>query len=278
MNIQQSPDGMYVRANQLLTRRSVLKLGFGLAGSATLGLTLAACVSDSDDEEAAAEPVTTDDEAALDDEDDEDDEGAPEPADDTDDDQSGMSRAEAEAEYEQYVEEWLEEYDMFEMPDFSPDMSEVEILGDSYDVWPYENTWVGEVTDDLFIAFSISEGYSDGSGEVSAYACDSGDTSVYLTGELEDGEAELDDCIDKIELSINGDEITGTLTLQDSEPLSFVALPSENDAGLYRAETVEMGDIEVTTRWVVLSDGRVRGARKCRNPWTGDCMWCPVPK
>jgi hypothetical protein len=275
---QRTPDGLNARTTRGLSRRAVLKFGLGMAGSAALGATLAACVSDRDDDEAAAEPVSDDDDATIEAEVEADDEAAADAGDDSDDLRSEMSREEAEAEYERYVEEWLEEYEMFELPEFSPEMDEVEIQGMTYDVWPYENTWVGEVTDDLFIAFSIDESYSGGSGEISAYACDSGDTSVYLTGELESGEAELDDCIDKIELTLDGDEIRGTLTLEDAEPLSFVAHPSENDAGLYRAETVEMGDIEVTTRWVVLADGRQRGARKCRNPWTGDCMWCPVAK
>jgi hypothetical protein len=145
-------------------------------------------------------------------------------------------------------------------------------------VWTYENTWVGEVTDDLFIAFSIDEGYSEESGDVSAYACDSGDASVYLTGELVDGEADLDDCVDKIELAIGEGEITGTLTLQGEEPQSFVAVPSSGDAGLYRSESIEKGEIEFTVRWVVLEDGRQRGGIKCRNPWTGDCFQCPSPR
>lgn len=261
-----------------LSRRTLLKFGFGLAGSAALGTSLAACVSERDDADSpAAEP--------------DDDDVTPEPEDgddtaevasasdaDADDEPSELSRAEAEEAYEEYVEEWLEEYEMFELPELDISASEIEIQGETYDVWSYQNTWVGEVTDDLFIAFSIDESYAGGSGEIAAYACDSGDTSVYLEGELQDGEADLDDCVDKIELSVDGDEITGTLTLEDQEPLDFVAFPAEGDAGLYRAETIEMGDIEVTTRWVVLEDGRQRGARKCRNPWTGDCMWCPRPR
>ncbi len=270
MRSQGNADTHHTLSEAQLSRRSLLKFGFGLASSAVVGISLAACVTRDDSEAPAAEP----DDGQSDD--------APESTDNDDAETnvqpSDLSHAEAEEAYEEYVEEWLEEYEMFELPELDITASEIDIQGETYDVWSYQNTWVGEVTDDLFIAFSIDEGYAGGSGGIAAYACDSGDTSVYLEGELTGGEADLDDCVDRIELSIDGDEITGTLTLEDQEPLDFVALPAEGDAGLYRAETIEMGDLEVTTRWVVLEDGRQRGARKCRNPWTGDCMWCPVPK
>jgi hypothetical protein len=261
-----------------LSRRGLLKIGLGLAGSAVIGATLAACATREDEEAPAAE---SDDDGAAEEiasepEDDPDDDEVPEGSDDDSDDRH--DDATDDMDFEQFVEEWNEEYEMFELPELDLDRSEVEIQGETYDVWAYQNTWVGEVTDDLFIAFSIDEGYSEGSGEISAYACDSGDASVYLTGELQDGEADLDDCVDKIELALVDEEITGTLTLEGQEPLSFVAIPAEGDAGLYRTETIEMGELEIVTRWVVLEDGRRRGGRKCRNPWTGDCMWCPVPK
>lgn len=262
-----------------LSRRGLLKMGLGMAGSAMLGSLLAACVTERDDSDApAAESGDdgADEEIASDPVDDDDTEEVSEDSKDDDDDRH--DDAPDDRDFEQFVEDWQEEYEMFELPELDLASSEVEIQGQAYDVWAYENTWVGEVTDDLFIAFSIEEGYSEGSGEISAYACDSGDASVYLTGELQDGEADLDDCVDKIELALVDGEITGTITLEGEEPLSFDAAPAEGDAGLYRTETIEMGELEIVTRWVVLEDGRRRGGRKCRNPWTGDCMWCPVPK
>ncbi len=257
-----------------LSRRSLLKFGLALSATASTTSLLAACATRQDDDAPAAEPEadTDDDDSAAEpteddaaaERDDEADEIETQPGDDFD--------------VEQLIDDWLEEFELFELPELDLDSLEVEIQGETYDVWAYENTWVGEVTEDLFIAFSIEEGYSQGSGEISAYACDSGDTSVYLTGELVDGEADLDDCVDKIQLSLDDGEITGTLTLQGEEPHSFVAIPADGNAGLYRTETIEMGEIGITTRWVVLEDGRKRGGRKCRNPWTGDCMFCPVPK
>jgi hypothetical protein len=279
MNTPLGTDELNVTRPRSLTRRSVLKMGLALTGSAVFGASLAACVTERDDADApAAEAAddSADEEIASDPGDDD---GTDEVSEHSkDDDDERYDRAAVEAEYEQFVEDWYEEYEMFELPELDLASSEVEIQGQTYDVWAYQNTWVGEVTDDLFIAFSIEEGYSEGAGEISAYACDNGEASVYLTGELQDGEADLDDCVDKIVLSLDGDEITGTLTLEDQEPLTFVAIPAEGDAGLYRTETIEMGELEVVTRWVVLEDGRRRGGRKCRNPWTGDCMWCPVPK
>jgi hypothetical protein len=261
-----------------LSRRSLVKFGVGLVGSAMIGSSLAACATREDEDAPAAEAAddSADEEIASDPVDDDDIEEASEDSKDDGDDRD--DDASDDEDFEQFVEDWNEEYEMFELPELDLDSSEVEIQGQTYDVWAYENTWVGEVTDDLFIAFSIDGGYSEGSGEISAYACDSGDASVYLTGELQDGEADLDDCVDKIELALVDGEITGTLTLEGEEPLSFDAVPAEGDAGLYRTETIEMGELEIVTRWVVLEDGRRRGGRKCRNPWTGDCMWCPVPK
>jgi hypothetical protein len=249
-----------------LNRRSFLKLGLGVAGTASVTSILAACASQDDEEAPAADSDDGGDDIAAD-------------SDDHDDgDVDEVAKPDDDFDVEQLIDDWLEEFEPFEAPELDLERLEVEIQGETYDVWAYENTWVGEVTDDLFIAFSIQEGSSEGSGEVSAYACDSGDASVYLTGELVDGEADLDDCVDKIQLSLVDGEVTGTITLEGEEPLSFVAVPSDGDAGLYRAETIEMGEIEITTRWVVLDDGRQRGGRKCRNPWTGDCMYCPVPR
>jgi hypothetical protein len=279
MNTQWAPDELNVTTPRSLTRRSALKMGLAMAGSALFGASLAACVTERDDTDAPAagpDDDDGDDEVASASEDDDGTEEVAETSDGADDDRH--DDAPDDRDFEQFVEDWLEEYEMFELPELDLASSEVEIQGQTYDVWAYQNTWVGEVTDDLFIAFSIEEGYSEGTGEISAYACDSEDASVYLTGELQDGEADLDDCVDKIVLSLDGDEITGMLTLEDQEPLSFVAVPAEGDAGLYRTETIEMGELEVVTRWVVLEDGRRRGGRKCRNPWTGDCMWCPAPK
>ena len=227
-----------------LSRRSLLKLGMGTAGAAALGAVLAACGSD-DAGDAAVFDADAD------------------PAD---------------IDIDQFVDEWLEVYDPVEISELDVENMQAQLDGETYDVWAYENTWVGEVTDDVFIAISVDDGDLEGSGEVAAYACGGDDVSVYLTGELVDGAADLDDCVDKIELAVVDGEITGTLTLEGGAPQPFVAARSTGNAGLYRAESVERGDIEFTARWVVLGDGRQRGGRKCRNPWTGDCMWCPQPK
>ena len=194
------------------------------------------------------------------------------------DDANAVAADDEDDDEEELLEQWMEEFEPFDLPELDVERAEVEIHGDTLQVEAYDNTWVGEVTDDLFIAFSIVDGDSEQAWDIAAYACDSDETSVYLTGDLEDDEAHLDDCVDTIELSIADSEITGTLTLEEQEPMPFVAVQSTGDAGLYAAETIKMGEIEVTIRWVVLADGRQRGGRKCRNPWTGDCMWCPVPK
>lgn len=233
------------RSNAQLSRRTVLRLGLGVVGSAAVGAVLTACGTGSDD----GGPALFDGDAVGDD-----------------------------ADLEALFDEWLEHYEPVEITDLDVERLEVELQGETYEVWAYENTWVGEVTEDVFIAVSITDRDATGAGEVAAYACDSDEVSVYLTGDLVDDEATLDDCVDKIRFVLNNDEIAGTLTLQGSDPVPFVARPATGDAGLYRTETIEVGEIGFTPRWVVLPDGRQRGGRKCRNPWTGDCMWCPVPK
>jgi hypothetical protein len=222
-----------------LTRRSLLKLGLAAAGTSALSAVLAACGDDTDDDASVR-----DDDVDLD----------------------------------QYVEEWLEEYDPIDIGELDVENQQAILDGETHDVWAYENTWVGEVTDDVFVAISIADGDVEGSDEVAAYACGDDDVSVYLTGELVNGEADLDDCIDKIQFAVVDDQITGTLTLEGGEPQRFVAERATGNAGLYRAETLERGAIGMTARWVVLADGRQRGGFKCRNPWTGDCMTCPRPK
>jgi hypothetical protein len=270
MSIQRSAvDEASSLVNGRTSRRGVLKFGVGLAGSVALGSVFAACAT-REDNNAPAEVAASDDG-------DGEEPGDDDPREDDDSDASETTGRD-DFDVDELIDAWLDEFEPFEAPELDVERSSVEIQSETYDVWAYQNTWVGAVTDDLFIAFSIEEGYSDGSGEVAAYACDSDDASVYLTGELVDGEANLDDCVDKIELSIVDGEIVGTLTLENEEPQSFVAVPSTGDAGLYRAETIARGEIEFTPRWIVLDDGRQRGGIKCRNPWTGDCMYCPRPR
>ena len=250
-----------------VSRRRLVKCGLGVFGATAFASLIAACTTDGD----GSSPTQPNDDTG-----DDDDIDARSDEDFAQDD--GAASADEEFDEEQFIEDWLAEYELPELPELDPESLRADIEGESQTVTAYENTWVGEVTDDLFIAFSLGDDYPARSGQIAAYACDSGDTVVYLTGDLEDDEAVLDDCVDKIELTIVDDEITGTLTLEDQDPLPFVAEPATGEAGLFAADPIQRGDIEITMRWVVLADGRQRGGRKCRNPWTGDCMWCPQPR
>jgi hypothetical protein len=126
----------------------------------------------------------------------------------------------------------------------------------------YANTYVGEVTDDLLIGVSLDSRYAEQAEGVSVYLCDSHDVGTYLWGDIEDGSATLSDDDVEIELTVSGDEITGTVILTGEEEQAFTASATTEDAGMYVA-TDTAGEIDIEVRWVVAPDGRQRGDIIC---------------
>ncbi len=134
---------------------------------------------------------------------------------------------------------------------------------------PWANTWVGAVTDELFIGIRVADSDGD-SGEprpVAVYLCD-GELSVLLEGEMDGNLAMLEDEDAQVTLELLSDETTGTVTLGGEGAVQFQAERATGDAGVYVAEH-EVDDVEVTARWVALADGRQRGVAIC-------CEWPPT--
>ncbi len=248
----------------------------GIGSLATISGLLAACTTqraDDDDEPEAA----IDDAAEVDDPDD-DDEPVDEPDDDEDEVAAGNEADDvAEADDDPFAEV-RENFEPFDAQELDLETLEVEFPNGPTTAEPWDNTWVGQVTDDLFIGIRITDAYGDAPREVTAYLCDN-DFWAVLDGELVDDAAALSD-EDKdtdVNLELIDDEITGSVTLAGQSTMDFSAEPASGDAGVYVAAT-EIDEVEVTGRWIVLEDGQQRGTEICCSfaccPPIGACWPC----
>jgi hypothetical protein len=165
-----------------------------------------------------------------------------------------------------------------EVEDFDPSAPPLDVaslaadseLGE-LDAVPYAETFVGEVTSDLFIGIALPGGaYTGQSDELKVYLCDGETIGLYLDGELGPDGATLEREGTMVELALDGNAFTGTVTLPDEDPLPFSAVAATADAGMYWAETT-VDDVDYRANWIVLEDGRQRGLVCCLE-W-----WCPIP-
>lgn len=110
--------------------------------------------------------------------------------------------------------------------------------------------------------------------EIVVYLYDREELAV-MTGEVDAGGAatlESDDLSDfeaTVELTMEGDAVSGTATFLEEEPRSFTADAATGVGGVYWAQGTEE-DPEVSADWVVLSDGRQWGC-VCFPPFRGPC-------
>ncbi len=169
-----------------------------------------------------------------------------------------------------------ENFEPFDSQELDLETLEVEFPNGPTAAEPWDNTWVGQVTDDLFIGIRIADPNGDAPREVTAYLCDNEFWAV-LDGELVDDAATLSDEGTVVGLELIGDEVTGSVTLADQNPIDFSAEPATGDAGVYVAST-ELDEVEVTGRWIVLKDGQQRGTEICCSfaccPPIGACWPC----
>ena len=123
---------------------------------------------------------------------------------------------------------------------------------------PSDVTYVGAVQKtDAYIAL-----VSDGE-RVAGYVCDGKGTSAWLEPAPLGGAVELRSRRGEAlgEAAITGNGASGTVELV-GETYRFEALPASGEAGLYRAEKGEPGELGyVEAGWIVLADGSVRGAK-----------------
>lgn len=122
-------------------------------------------------------------------------------------------------------------------------------------IWE-ENTYVGAVDENLYIAVSFPES-PDTAQEATIYLCD-GEIAEHLTGEVGAGTNMLEGELRDVEFSIADGVVSGEVIQDGEEPRHFMANEVTGDAGLYTAAFTFEGD-EYRPYWVVLSDGSQRG-------------------
>ena len=137
------------------------------------------------------------------------------------------------------------------------DAMEFEHQGETVPIESVPNAFVGEVTEELFIAVARPEGdgpYDEDS--VVVYLCDDQDVAVWFTAEAPaDGELTIGYPGARVEMTLADDETTGTAEVAGEDSESFSAVPAAGEAGLYWAVQDDFAG-----GWIVLEDGRQRGS------------------
>lgn len=142
-----------------------------------------------------------------------------------------------------------------------------------------DNSYVGSIGDGRAIGIAFLDEVSAGENqdhhhEIVVYLYDREDLAV-LIGEVDSGGAatlqsgELSDFEATVELTMEGDVVSGTASFPGEEPTSFTANAATGIAGVYWAHGTEE-EPDVSADWVVLSDGRQWGC-VCFPPYTGPC-------
>lgn len=127
------------------------------------------------------------------------------------------------------------------------------------DARQWENTYVGSVTKDLYVAVALAnEPRRNEAREAIVYFCD-GHGAAFLTGEVGSGKTTLEDEELVVELSLVNDTVSGALSVDGEERRPFTAHRASGAAGLYAAQFSFEG-VEYLPLWVVLPDGSQQGA------------------
>lgn len=137
------------------------------------------------------------------------------------------------------------------------DAMEFEHQGETIPIESVPNAFVGEVTDELFVAVGHPEGNGPyGEDSVVVYLCDDRDVAVWFTAQSPaDGELTLGYPGARIDMTLGDEETTGTAEVAGEDSESFSAVPATGDAGLYWAVQDDFAG-----GWIVLEDGRQRGS------------------
>lgn len=120
------------------------------------------------------------------------------------------------------------------------------------------NSFVGEVNDDLFIAVANpDDAHTYPPDTTIVYLCDGVEVAEWVAVDREE-ELSLEAGDVQVELAFGQNDVSGTVTLGDGDPINFTAEPPSGDAGLYRAEG-EFDETAYTGAWIVLDEERQRG-------------------
>lgn len=120
--------------------------------------------------------------------------------------------------------------------------------------------FVGAVDDELFIGIAVPGVGANGdeSRTVAVYLCDSQDVSQWIVGQVTGQQATLITDEASIEVTLDGANASGAVTLGGGEPRPFTAELASGEAGIYRTEWSQ-GGVNYQIDWIVLADGRQRG-------------------
>lgn len=156
-------------------------------------------------------------------------------------------------------------------PRLDLDTLEVEVDAGTLEAVRHDASYVGEVTDALFVGVAFPEGVGPGQ-PVSVYPCDD-EHGEWLTGELDaDGAVSIEGEEVVVDLQLDGDDVSGTVAWRGGDPESFTATEATGDAGLYTAAAT-FDEVDHSAGWVVLPDGRQRGAFYLCPPWPFEVCW-----
>ena len=124
----------------------------------------------------------------------------------------------------------------------------------------YADSYVGAASDDLFVGVMIADHPPEPDRKaVIVYLCDGEEVSTWLFGEAIGDSVVVADGDTQVELSLGDTGVAGVLERAGEAPRLVVLEPAMGDAGLYRSVQSIGGD-DYVGGWIVLNDGRQRGA------------------
>ena len=119
-----------------------------------------------------------------------------------------------------------------------------------------DGSFVGHINDTQAFVAIVTTGE-----KALAYICDGSQMAEWLRGFVaEDGAVELSSKNGwKLKATILDSGFGGAVVFGNGQPRAFVAMPTQNNAGLYRSENT-LGDVKHVGGWIVDLNGEQRGA------------------
>lgn len=162
-----------------------------------------------------------------------------------------------------------ESADEIEIPELDLETMEAETPDGALQAQRADNSYVGEIDEGRVIGVAFTsevdiaeDPYDD--EEIIVRLYDRQESAVFRGDIDEDGAASLEsfdgsDFEATVDLVMEDDVVTGSVTFGDGEPVSFTAEAATGDAGLYWVENDDENAEILSVDWVVLPDGRQWG-------------------
>lgn len=143
-------------------------------------------------------------------------------------------------------------------PELDLERSQADTPAGVVEVKHWDDTHVGAVSDDLYVAVIVAE-QSDGSEtrEAIVYLCD-GEGAAVLAGELDSDSPTLTNGELVVSLAVSEDGISGDLRIGDEDPRPFRTEKARGAAGLYGG-SFAFEEVDYVPLWIVLPDGSQLG-------------------